>query len=236
MNCKENQELLSAYIDLECTDQENKLVELHLNECSLCREEYDVLKGLIRMTNELEELDVPEGFHSDLMRKIHTMSSNQLSKKTPRFSYKYSMAASVFLFVIVFGILGSIISTKLDPTDKSESISDYGLTGNIAEDQAKDENENIIMSARGIEADNSMEIKEAKESVESESVTMEESSELTVEDKVYQDVDKTEKIKEEIHDEINEKDIFYKILKIIGFGAIILISIGILIAFISKKQ
>lgn len=104
MNCAEIQELLSVYIDEACTHTEALDVEDHLNTCPECMKEYVWLKKIVEDLNDLEEIDVPEGFHEELMQKIQGEASTK--KRFPRFSYRYSIIAASLCLTVIFGLLG----------------------------------------------------------------------------------------------------------------------------------
>jgi len=53
LNCQEVKKLLDAYLDEDPNDQERLLVELHLEGCSTCSEEFDLLKALPHQTSLL---------------------------------------------------------------------------------------------------------------------------------------------------------------------------------------
>ncbi len=104
MNCAEIQELLSVYIDEACTHSEALDVEDHLNTCPECMKEYVWLKKIVEELNDLDEIDVPEGFHEELMQKIQGEASTK--KRFPRFSYRYSIIAASLCLTVIFGLLG----------------------------------------------------------------------------------------------------------------------------------
>ena len=59
MNCQEVQQLLDAYLDGESNDQERLFVELHLEGCSTCSEELDILKAVLHQTSMLPHKIAP---------------------------------------------------------------------------------------------------------------------------------------------------------------------------------
>lgn len=122
MNCAEIQALLSAYIDDECDPGEKNLIQAHLDTCPECMKAYIWIKKIVEDLNDIDELDVPEGFHEDLMQKIQGEPSSK--KRIPRFSYRYSIAAASLFLTLVFGLLGvQMFKEILRETQKStESV------------------------------------------------------------------------------------------------------------------
>lgn len=68
--CNQVLELLSLYIDNELNEAEAKLVREHLEVCEACRAEFQELNEVVRMCNEIDEVDLPESFTRDLHVKL----------------------------------------------------------------------------------------------------------------------------------------------------------------------
>lgn len=109
MNCKDVQNLLSVYVDHECTITQKREIEEHIKDCKSCQVELEWLKLLISKVQELDEVDVPEGFHEDLMHRVHKTKNNS-SKILPfkkRIRPAYSIVAAAFLLIVVFSVFGT---------------------------------------------------------------------------------------------------------------------------------
>lgn len=106
MNCVEIQDLFSAYLDHECTPEENELVKSHLENCKACLEQFEWTKALVEKLNNFEEQEIPDGFHEKLMHKIHELSPNK-KNIFAKFRRNYSFVAAAFLFCLIFGVIGS---------------------------------------------------------------------------------------------------------------------------------
>lgn len=109
MNCKDVQNMLSVYIDNECTIVEQREMKEHLKDCKSCRDELAWLQTIIDSTRELDEINIPDGFHEDLMHRIHKIQDNssRIQPFKKRVRPVYSIAAAAFLFVVVFSIFGA---------------------------------------------------------------------------------------------------------------------------------
>lgn len=77
--CKDVCNLLPLYIDNMLSDEEMTQISEHLAQCSACRKEYELLKGILRQTEELPKLEVSEEFsaklHCELEKTAETMFS-----------------------------------------------------------------------------------------------------------------------------------------------------------------
>ena len=70
MECKEVQESLSLYLDRELSAEESSLVQSHLDDCSVCREELAALQEIISQLSSLEEVNPPASFRRELYVKL----------------------------------------------------------------------------------------------------------------------------------------------------------------------
>ncbi len=70
MKCETIRNMMSSYIDKELNDVEKKEFEKHLAECEQCREEYASMLDILAMCSNLEELELPQGFRTELHQKL----------------------------------------------------------------------------------------------------------------------------------------------------------------------
>ena len=93
---------ISAYIDYMKSPAENSItageaeaVSGHLKDCSECYKYYESLKSLVAELGELPSIDVPDGFHEEMMAAIRKPA------KIPFYmNFKaYASAAAVFILV-----------------------------------------------------------------------------------------------------------------------------------------
>jgi len=139
MNCIEVQNLLSAYIDDQCTTQEENMLREHLDSCPACLEEYKVIESIVHMTHQIEEVDLPESFHSDLMIRIHNQADDSRKKPFYKRVYGSSIVAAALLFFVVFGIMSTNMLENM--TKQDEAIKEKS----VAEDIAENETTNSIL-------------------------------------------------------------------------------------------
>ncbi|MBU0478696.1 zf-HC2 domain-containing protein [bacterium] len=80
MRCRRiNKNLLSFYNN-ELTKTDKEKVKLHLETCSNCRGEYDVLINTINTINDLEDVELSPDFNSRLEEKIVALDREQIKK------------------------------------------------------------------------------------------------------------------------------------------------------------
>lgn len=101
MRCEDYLELLSPYLDQQLTAQEAEGLETHLKTCKHCREELEILEAIGTSLNSLEDKEVPEGFHAELMGKIYAEKQIKPFYQHKFFTYGSSIAA-VFVLVVIF--------------------------------------------------------------------------------------------------------------------------------------
>lgn len=100
---------LAAFVDNELKEQERKMVEEHLAQCSSCREEVALIKKLEALAKEAvpkPSSDYAENLSQQVWRKIRAKESEPTQRKVrffsiPRFAPILAGAAVVLLVVIV---------------------------------------------------------------------------------------------------------------------------------------
>lgn len=144
MQCKEIQEMLSAYIDRALEEQEMLAVENHINACSICYQELAALQETVKLLQALGEVAPPEEFRGQLLVKLRALptetSVGENATGTPKLNLmrrwfgginKYLVAA-----VIMIGLgMGTGIH-KLDtltsaPKDTLEQIGTLEIARDI---------------------------------------------------------------------------------------------------------
>ncbi|MGE5485889.1 MAG: DUF4349 domain-containing protein [Ignavibacteriales bacterium] len=108
MRCEQVVDLFSAYLDQQATAEEAGEVERHIATCAACARDLADLRRTIELCRSVGEVEMPEGFHEDLMRKIQQKQVRQgllarLGFDRLRQPYK-AMVAVAAVIVISFGI------------------------------------------------------------------------------------------------------------------------------------
>lgn len=97
-------DLLSAYLDHELDDFEQKRVEYHLSFCSECRREFAELASLKQQIDKVyESVQVPEGLEQAVMKNI---GQRQFAHGIGKWM---AVAVAALLAVVVFMSMSSIV-------------------------------------------------------------------------------------------------------------------------------
>ncbi|MDR5659502.1 DUF4349 domain-containing protein [Serpentinicella sp. ANB-PHB4] len=96
MTCEKVLELISDYMDGMLSKEEKKVFEKHVNECDECSIYFQNYKLMIDSLNEIEEVDVPEGFNEQLHDKL--LKENTRTKRRTTKKY-FSVAAAVVILI-----------------------------------------------------------------------------------------------------------------------------------------
>lgn len=70
MKCETIRNMISSYIDKDLNDIEKAEMEKHLTECKQCREEYETMLDIIAVCGNLEEVELPQNFRTELHQKL----------------------------------------------------------------------------------------------------------------------------------------------------------------------
>ncbi|MDS1030748.1 zf-HC2 domain-containing protein [Bacillota bacterium LX-D] len=113
MNCREIQEMLSAFIDTELTQSETLQVMEHLKFCSKCRQELLNLQKTIHFLRNSPELDLPADFHSNLSCKLRKV--NMQKKPLNNISrYKLGTAVAAIFLIVVSTHFAAALNYKVE--------------------------------------------------------------------------------------------------------------------------
>lgn len=139
MKCDKASELISLYIDKELNRQDEQLLMEHLSECDDCRNEYEQLKVMVEELNNIPLVELPNGYHSELILKIENTKvdnaenisyfkpkeNNQNNNKKTNWKKYSAIAAALFILVVVGSGLGgnSKRGTKEQSADQKYSES-----------------------------------------------------------------------------------------------------------------
>ena len=137
MKCERILEWMSSYIDNELESEALASFKEHLNDCTSCQMELEILEEIIKDINELDKIDLPHRFHQDLMEKIKLEDPIQQDKviRIPKKDKKWysnwgviSGAAAAFVFsVLIFQVFNLNTLKDLVP----ESISHQPRTATL---------------------------------------------------------------------------------------------------------
>ena len=101
MNCEQMTLLMSAWLDGELSEVEERQMKEHLEQCPECRELMEQLQALHTSFSDLEEIPAPEGFADSVMERIARESKPKVVPlfKRPQIRALGALAACAALFV-----------------------------------------------------------------------------------------------------------------------------------------
>ena len=93
------------YIDNELDEAEEKLIEEHIKICTSCKDELEQWEDMLNRVNDLEELELPEGYHEELMLKLRSEADAiSRAKARAKGARYFTMAAALgLIFVSLWG-------------------------------------------------------------------------------------------------------------------------------------
>lgn len=104
MDCEVVRNLMSSYIDKDINEIDRIEFEKHLEICPDCMEEYNLLLATVTYCNQLEEIELPETFHQDLMCKIKELDSSKPKKSFLKRNWSWAAGVAAVFVVAVIGI------------------------------------------------------------------------------------------------------------------------------------
>ncbi len=157
MGCDKYEEMAHLYVDKELgLDESTKLLR-HIDSCESCKQYFTELNYIKNSISELPDLEIPAGFHSNLMKKIQHEKSrnNKFSFAVFRNSGKYSIfAASILMLLIVniafdYGLNLNNLEAEQNLIQQANNETSYSKTYNTTNGQESQDNnvsENYLQS------------------------------------------------------------------------------------------
>lgn len=116
MKCAEVLSVLDDFFDQELPTQEQKLVEIHLQQCASCQAPYQSLQGLRKCVQALPQPNPPPFLESAILRELQLQKTPSYAKHAAGF--RFFAAAIVLIGVTIF-----ISSPLLTPRPKASMSS-----------------------------------------------------------------------------------------------------------------
>lgn len=149
--CENNWEALNAFVDGECSPEEEAKLRAHLTECEACREALAELTALRGGFPHWEDEEVPEGFADGVLRKIAGTPRQAPKKaKKPHRAAWASLAACLGIMVL----LGTLFpgSRSASSANNAAPASDAAVTAGQAAEPQSGEVEDSLTGAQSMEA------------------------------------------------------------------------------------
>lgn len=109
MNCIQCKEYLLEYAEGTLSDSLQKEVQAHIDACPACAEEAALFAEMTDILRDMPEVELPEGYHAELMQKIQKESKTVLpfpSAKKRNWKNIGLVAAAVLLIAAAGGVQG----------------------------------------------------------------------------------------------------------------------------------
>lgn len=119
MDCELVRSLMSSYIDKDINEIDRVEFEKHLESCSDCMKEYNLLLSAVAYCNELEEIELPETFHQDLMGKIQELGPVKSRKSFFKRNWSWVAGVAAVFVVAAIGLSSLTGLPGLNTSDKA---------------------------------------------------------------------------------------------------------------------
>lgn len=131
MKCETIRNMISSYIDKDLNDIEKAELEKHLAECQQCREEYESMLDIIAVCSNLEELELPQSFRTELHQRlvVEKKKRNFFSGVWGNRGMKMAtgVVAAALIVVIGIGSSGLLTGRNANTAQNSGAAPDYGV-------------------------------------------------------------------------------------------------------------
>lgn len=127
MKNKHVKKYLFDYLENKLSDQKKSDVKNHLEECSECKSEFNLMNDLLNSTNKsyFKEIE-PDPYLEQKIRVLDSESENKKVEKSLFEKLKWSFAAAAFSVAVYLGILmGTGLSSTTTDYNESEIVSAY---------------------------------------------------------------------------------------------------------------
>ncbi|MDN5276165.1 MAG: hypothetical protein PWR01_130 [Clostridiales bacterium] len=104
MDCRQCRENISAYIDGMLDGTVVVEMQQHMNQCPLCREEYEAVLKVREMCADLGDVELPSGFYGRVIDRLKREESASMVKKIKWKINRRIAAGMAAAVVLIFGV------------------------------------------------------------------------------------------------------------------------------------
>ena len=136
MICTEYEALLDLYVDGESTAEELLRVQKHLEECPHCRAYVDDAMAMRLAFPDVEETELPEGFHESVMARI--AQSAPPAKKPAKGRWRRTLApvAAACFAVLLLANRGGFLMGTAEESAAAPAAAPYAMDFTTGEEAA----------------------------------------------------------------------------------------------------
>jgi len=130
MKCETIRNMISSYIDKDLNDIEKTELEKHLSECNECRKEYESLLDIIAVCSNLEEIELPQNFRTELHQRLvedkkkKNFFAGIMGNKSMRIAT--GLVAAALVIAIGIGSLPALLDNNMKMSQGTSSAPGYG--------------------------------------------------------------------------------------------------------------
>ncbi len=148
MNCKDFDLYASAYIDNMISDEEKLDFENHINKCENCKVAFQNLKIIVKSTNNIEEVELPQNFSDELRQKLEAENTCKSENKFPnKIKILTGVVAGLLITVMSLSLLNNYLINQ--NMDKQMDIAKTERNNNIKENsEFKTESEELTQERK----------------------------------------------------------------------------------------
>lgn len=185
MKCDEALEMMSLYLDNELDPVSEKELFAHIATCKDCNTELSELKGLLTGLDNVPFVELPIGYHDELMGKLKKQTPNYVAsfpqKKRAHWQGYGAMVAAFLLVVMAGGGIGKIMSEnqsrlQLNKTEKSSGAlkarneTDTGISSGAQDEQNEKDIVLVEKASKGVTQIDKRDIKNGKNATTQETL------------------------------------------------------------------
>lgn len=132
-DCITEKELISLYIDNELSEEDKIEFENHLLNCESCRQDVSNLTFIVNAVKDINEVELPENFHEEIMNKIKFENKKKVSFFNIQNFKKFTYAAAILLITVIGVDLNKKFSennnlNNINQPTSEETTPDSGLS------------------------------------------------------------------------------------------------------------
>lgn len=127
MDCNKANKLIMDYMDFNISQEDNFLLEKHLEECKECRESFELYTQILdEFSLNLDNImETPEGFEMEIMEKIEHIEPRYIKEKTRKNIIAYVFLGMTSLMFSLFLIVSLNKDVFLANPEKLPILSTY---------------------------------------------------------------------------------------------------------------
>jgi len=130
MKCETIKNMMSSYIDKDLNNIEKAEFEKHLAECEECRAEYESLIDIVAACGNLEEIELPQNFRTELHQRLNEEKRKRNFFSGIMGSKRMKMAtgfvAAVLVIAIGIGSSSLLFNNNMKTAQSADSAPGYG--------------------------------------------------------------------------------------------------------------